>query len=251
MALDHGQHQENLASYSLGALPPLEAQVLERHLASCSDCRDDLERLHWAAQVLPRAVEPFEAPAWLRTSVMAAIAAEAGQTVVTPAPAEVHAARSRARPPLRERLAGRFLRPSLALASALVLLLTGVAGGYGVSRLTDGGEDSRTHTADVDRSRLPRGSGSLVVRGDGDGAVLRVHGVRPAAEGRVYEVWFDRGGEMVPVSLFSVDSNGRGLAAIEGDLEGVDAVFVTREPVGGSPAPTEVPIMSVDLGERS
>jgi len=41
------------------------------------------------------------------------------------------------------------------------------------------------------------------------------------------------------------------LGAIEGDLKGVDAVFVTREPLGGSSAPTEEPIMRVDLGKRS
>ena len=253
MALEHGRHQENLAPYSLGALTALEAQVLERHLASCTDCRDDLERLRVAADVLPRAVEPIDPPARLRVSVMEAIAAEAGVAVAEPAAHASSAPPVRTREPLRARIARRFLPPSLAWAGAAVLLLTGVAGGYTASRLTDG-EDARTTrtvAAEFDRSRLTRGSGSLVVAADGQGAILRVQGVREPANGKVYELWLDRGGEMIPVSLFSVDSKGTGLGAIEGDLKDVDAVFVTREPLGGSRAPTEEPIMRVDLGKRS
>ena len=102
--------------------------------------------------------------------------------------------------------------------------------------------------AKVDKTRVPFGSGSLVVPALlEDGAVLRVHGLRPLEEGSVYQVWVRRKGEAISQSLFTVGEDGEGAAAVADDLEGADAVLVTREPAGGAKAPGEQAILRVPL----
>jgi hypothetical protein len=44
-----------------------------------------------------------------------------------------------------------------------------------------------------------------------------------------------------------VDRSGSGAAAVPESLDDGDAVMVTREPRGGSEAPTEAPLLRVDV----
>ena len=66
-------------------------------------------------------------------------------------------------------------------------------------------------------------------------------------EGNVYEVWIQHDNQVTPSSLFTVDSDGKGAAAIPDDLEGADAVLVTREPEGGAKTPSEPSLVTVEL----
>ena len=238
MAGDHERYENDAGAYLLGALPPLEAEVFERHLMRCDECRDEVARLRPAVEALPRAVEQVEPPAGLKRSLMGVVEAEAAARA-EPEPARERA--ERRRPPLGERLRDSLagLRPRTALALAGVALLAGLALGIG---LTSGADDSRTVQASVDASRL---TGSARVEVDGDAATLRVEGMPLPPPGRVYEVWVDRGGDVRPAgALFSVGSDGRGAAAIPGGVDGVDAVYVTRERAGGVSMPSERPVIT-------
>jgi hypothetical protein len=138
------------------------------------------------------------------------------------------------------------LRPAAVWVSAALLVAVGAAGGYGLAtQLGDGG--SRTVAAQVDEARLPGATARLVVTDDGEAAVLRTNAMPSLDEGSVYQVWLERDGEVVPQSLFQVGPDGRGGGAVTDGLEGADAVMVTREPVGGSRAPTEAPVLTVKL----
>lgn len=229
----HTEQSEGIGAYALGALPELEAQVFERHLMRCELCQEELRRLTDAVEALPRSVAPHEPPASLKASLMEQVRAEA-----TPRPS-----------PARERW--RFslprLRPAIAWAAA-ALLIAGVLAGYGVSQLGGGDAGGRTLQAQVDTQRLPEGSATLSVPEDDDrGSVLRVEGMPDPGEERVYQVWVERGGEVIPVSIFDVDRNGAGAAAVPAALDGVTAVMVTREPGGGSEKPTEPPVLQIDV----
>ena len=95
---------------------------------------------------------------------------------------------------------------------------------------------------------MPAGSGSLLVPGEAsEGAILRVNGMPTLDRDSTYQVWVQRGGETISESLFSVGADGAGAAAVSEDLEDADAVMVTREPAGGSRAPSEEPILTVPL----
>ena len=102
--------------------------------------------------------------------------------------------------------------------------------------------------AQVDKTRVPFASGSLVVpEGRQEGAVLRVHGMPELESDSVYQVWVRRDGEVISQSLFQVGESGDGAAAVTEDLEHVDEVMVTRESAGGAKAPSEKPVLSVKL----
>ena len=236
---DHTSYHEEIGAYLLGALTDLERQAFEHHMANCAQCRDEVEQLRPAADALPRSVEQVEPPPSLKTSLMEVVEREAR------AAGESAAAPARRRTPLRERLRLPSLRPALAVGGLALVL--GLAAGFGVAQL--GGEDgARTIAATVDESRLPMASGSLQVEGDGEnGAILRVNGMSELDEAQVYQAWVQRDGTVVPQPTFEVGADGGGAVAVTDDLSGAEAVLVTREPRGGSRAPSEQPILSVPL----
>jgi anti-sigma factor RsiW len=239
----HEEHQENVGAYLLGALEPDEQSAFEGHLASCHECRAEVDQLRMAADALPRSVEPFHAPASLKRSLMEVVREEAKEG----APG---------RRPLLERLGirglfGPGMRPQLAGAAAALLLILGVALGEGISQLTGGdssnGDGTRVVAAVVDRSRVQNASATLTVPSGNHGAQLRVSGLPAPKPGQVYEIWLKRGEQLQPGPLFSVDSQGNGAGAIPDDLDGVSTVLVTRERTGGAQKPSEVPIISARI----
>jgi hypothetical protein len=237
---DHESHAEATGAYLLGALPDLEREAFERHVMGCSTCRDEVERLRPAAEALPRSVPQLSAPIGLKRSLMRIVEAESG---------DGKSALAR----LRRWATARLLpsRPAMAWVGAASVLAAGVLVGFGTAALLDGG-DARKLTAAIDETRLAQGSASLLVPEDEGGRpVLSVHGVPPLPSeesAEVYQLWLVRGNEVIPSSLLSVSADGSGAAAIPDDLDEVDAVWVTRERPGGARAPTEDPVMRVELG---
>jgi anti-sigma-K factor RskA len=245
----HPRHEDSAAAYLLGALPDLEQRAFERHVMFCATCRDEVERLRLVVAALPRSVVPLDAPAGLKRSIMAAVAQDvdsSSEAAETPR-GEGLLART------RRRVASSFagLRPATAAAGAAVLLAAGVLAGVGASEIVEGGSGEARIAAEVDHSRLAEGSGTLVVPEDEGSATLSVHGLPTLPDEQsteIYQTWLVRGNEVIPSAVFSVNSEGAGAATIEEELEHVDAVWVTREAAGGSRAPTESPVMELDLG---
>jgi anti-sigma-K factor RskA len=225
---------EDVGAYLLGALDESERAAFERHLAGCAECRDEVERLRPAVDALPRSVEPLAAPRGLKAAVMQAVEEEGDAA---------RAARRRGRS-----FALRLprLSPAAAWATAAVLLLVGLAGGFGIGKLSQG-SSTRQVTAQVTSPALRGASGTLTVPRHGrTAAILHVSGL-PNPRGRVYQAWVQRGGEVTPQPTFRPGSNGVGEVALPADLHGAQAVLVTREPPGGSRAPSERPVLQVRL----
>jgi anti-sigma-K factor RskA len=231
---DHTSYREEIGAYLLGALTDPERQAFEQHLRECAECREEVERLRPAADALPRSVEQIEPPPRLKASLMEVVERE------TRRPARVPARRS-----LRERLLIPQLRlqPVLAVGALVLALLVG----YGFAQLGDD-QEVRTIAATVDDSRVPQASATLRIPGDGEsGGILRVQGLRTLGPDRVYQAWVQRDGQIVPQPTFEVRPDGGGAAAVPEDLSDAQAVMVTREPRGGSRAPSENPILTVRL----
>jgi anti-sigma-K factor RskA len=225
---DHTTFKDEVGAYLLGALSDAERASFEGHLVDCPECRHEVERLRPAADMLPRSVEQVEPPPSLKRSLMEVVEREAKEH--DGAPERVSLGER-----LRELLGGS-LRPAL-VGAAVVLA---VAVGFGVAQL--GGEDTRTITA---QTTLPDASGSLKVHDDD--AILEVRGMPSLEQGRVYQAWVQRDGMIEPEPTFEVGADGRGVVAVPEDLSEADAVMVTREPSGGSRAPSEKPILTVTL----
>jgi len=245
----HRIYEEDVGAYLLRALSDVEEQRFEAHLEECPVCRDEVERLRPAADALPRSVVPVPAPASLKAGLMAVVEADVRRR-------EPAASRPRPLQRLKASLGavGSYfssMSPTASWVAASMVLLIGVASGAaGLYALTEATSDEspQSMVAQVDKTRVPNGSGSLVMPDrPEDGAVLRVHGM-PELEGdSVYQVWVRRDGEVISQSLFHVGENGEGAAAVTGDLAGADAVMVTREAAGGAKAPSEKPVLMVRL----
>jgi anti-sigma-K factor RskA len=226
--IDHEQKRDELAAYLLGALDPGEAAELERHVAGCEQCRDELERLRPVVQALPESVERVEPSARLRTRVMAEVRADAGE------------ARARGRSATSDgRGRSLFLRPAMGVA-AIVVLVAGIAAAYAV-RDGSSGDGATTVAA----GRAP-GVTAEMVR-DGDSGTLRLAGLRRLPSNEALQAWVQRGERIEPAGpLFEPHRDGTATTAIA-DMHGVSTVMVTAEPRSGSPSPTSEPLISVSV----
>jgi anti-sigma factor RsiW len=240
---DRCQHADTVAAYLLGALAGEQRAQFEAHLAGCPACHDDVAALRLVVDLLPAAAPPLPAPPALRERVLATVRAEA-ELLEAAGPAADRPRR------LRRRLGERLSRP-LALAGSAAALALAALGGFGLAAALD--EDPaprtivRTVPADVDAGAAP-GATALVVLREGV-ATLRVKGLPRPPRGYVYEVWLLRRGAAAPSptdALFSVNRRGSGRVALP-SVRGVEAVLVTAEPDGGSPAPTSEPLLSAEL----
>ena len=226
----HEEYQENIGAYVLGALAELEAEVLRAPPGGLRDCRDEVERLRPAADALPRSVTPDAPAAQLKATLMDVV--ERGG----------RAPRTSPRPPAR----ARGCR-SAALAPAA---RDGIRRGRGVPRCSWGGcghaisgERRRAARArwpaTVDAARLPQTSGSLLVSRERRTArccaCRRLPGrTAPAASTRC---GCTRGDEVHPRRPVRPRADGTGEAVVPEDLEGYDAVLVTREPTAAAGSP--------------
>ncbi len=232
----HEMHEQDAGAYVLGALSDEESTRFVRHLRECPVCRDEVDRLQFAVDALPRSVTPLAAPAGMKAAVMGQVQADV---------------RERSPQGLGRRLLDRLpgmpaLPAKVASVTAAVLLLVGVAGGFGLSQLTSGDQE-RTVTASFDSDRVANGSGNLVIPGeDHAGGTLRVHGMPALRSNETYQVWLERDGEVIPKAMFTVSEDGNGLTAVD-DLKGADRVMVTKEPAGGARAPGSPPVVTVKL----
>jgi anti-sigma-K factor RskA len=223
---EHDGRRDDLAAYLLGALEPGEAAELERHVASCEECEQELERLRPAVQVLPETVERVEAPAALRGRLMEQVRSEAPGS---------QAARAPRRAPQR-RLG---LRPLAGLAT--VALVLAAIGGYAISDSGSGGANTTT----VFTGHSP-GVTAEMVR-EGETGTLRLANVHQLPSGKVLQAWVQRGEQVVSAkALFVPNPDGTATATIDG-MNGVNTVMVTAEPRGGSVQPTSAPIVSVAI----
>jgi len=221
-ARDHDQWADSLGAWLLGALPEDEAAGFKRHLDECAICRDDAASLQVAADALPASAELRTPPPALKARIMAVVEGEAEL---------LHAAGPESdRPQRRSWLAWLTPRPALAWGLALLLLVVGAGAGLLAADALQGGE---TITAQVSGG----GRASLEVE-DGHGRLV-ASDLPAAPDGRVYQVWLDKGGASPEPTdaLFSPSSDGSAHVDVP-SLEGVRRVMVTDEPTGGSRSPT-------------
>jgi hypothetical protein len=219
----------DVAAYALGALDASEVDAFRHHLDECAVCRDELAAFQSVADLLPMAAKQYRAPDRLRERVLQIAESEPKRE---PAPAK-----ARARP----RRFGLSLRPALALAGVLAVVVIAV----GVLTLGSTGS-SGTH---VYRAQVTGSTGTAEVRVTDGRAELIVNHFQPPPAGKIYQVWLGRPNRAPqPTSaLFSVTASGTGDVGVPGNLHGVSQVLVTPEPAGGSKAPTHSPVIQAKL----
>jgi len=229
---------DDAASYVLRAMPDGEFEQYAMHVDGCEACADTIAELGFVADALLSGVRQMDAPPVIRDRVMSVVHAEAQLLRSAGAMAD--------RPVVKERsswrLGGFSLRLWPATALACVVLALGIGGG---ALLT--GDDGTTRNV---TAKVSAPGATAMVRLSSDGVALDVEGMPAPPAGRIYQVWLDprgtRGPEPTQV-LFSVNSAGRATVSVPGDLDDVDAVLVTDEPLGGSQVPTRQPVIQATL----
>jgi anti-sigma-K factor RskA len=223
--IEHERRRDDIAAYLLGALKPGEAAELERHIAGCAECEEELQRLRPAVRVLPETVERVEAPPQLRGRLMEQVRSEAAGSQ---APA--------AHPAPRWRIG---LRPLAGLAT-LALVLAAIAG-YAIRDSGSGGPNATT----VVSGHSPEVTAEMVR--EGETGTLRLANLPQLPADKVLQAWVQRGKRVVSAkALFVPNPDGTATATIDG-MNGVNTVMVTAEPRGGSAQPTSAPIVSVAI----
>lgn len=234
--MTHETWNDSVGAYLLGALEDHERVGFEAHLAGCPECQREVEQLRVAADALPTAAEPVAPPPELKDRIMSVVRAEAELLQAAGARADAPAAA----PAASERRRWWSLRPMGAVAVATAALAIGVAVGA-VVRDADNGPRVRTLQAQVDH-----GGASARLEVKGSEAELVAEGLPHPGADRVYQVWLKRPGrDPEPTdALFTTGRDGSASVEVPGNLEGVEAVLVTREPEGGSETPSEAPFIT-------
>ena len=232
---DHSARLEEAAAFALGALDSGRIDDFKAHLEGCERCQEELRWLAPAVRTLPEAVEQQTPPPELRRRLMAEVRADAA--AAEGAPDEARAGFGEWLRGLR--IGGSTWKPLAGVAAVVLVVAAGI--GYAVGA---GGGSDDTHTWQVE----PGASGieASVVR-EGDRGELHLTGVGRLPDGKVLEAWVERDGavEAVP-ALLVPDQAGEASTTID-DMKGVGVVMVTREPAGGTKAPTSEPIVEVPL----
>jgi anti-sigma-K factor RskA len=237
----HDRWDDAVGAYALGALPEDERAGFEAHAATCADCRAELDELRVAAEALPASAVPMRPPAALKARIMAEVEREAALLAAAGPQAD--------RAPVKARRESRwrdwFRLPVGAVAAlACTALLVGLGAGALLFGSSSGG-----HTVPFarDRAQAPTAVAELDV--SNDNAVLVARGLPAPRDGRVYQVWLKRPGQAPEptAALFSPRKDGSATTTVPGSLKGVEAVMVSAEPPGGSPAPTSAPILTATM----
>lgn len=248
----HEQFADDLSLYALGALQGEERRTVEKHLAECSACRQELEKLQGDMALLALSASGPRPPARSRDRLMAAIAKE-------PRTAQ-----------LRRRARG-FWWNALGWAAALAAVVGGVL-------LRHQNSDLRRHLADLETSyseqeqqlseakqllttltspdaeqftlvagkNPPQPQAKAIYLRSSGTLVFLASNLPTIPTQKAYELWLiPTSGAPIPAGLFK--PNGHGAAAvIHPPLPtGVEAkaFAITIEPEAGSPAPTSQPVM--------
>jgi anti-sigma-K factor RskA len=231
---DHGRWEDATASYLLGALPDDERPAFEAHLERCPACREELEELRVAADALPVAAPPMRPPPTLKARIMAEVEREAALLADARRPAE---------PPRRRFPRLRFALPAPAVAAlACGALLVGLGAGAWLFSGSGG------HTVPFQRGAGLTATASAELDVAGGQAVLVARGLPAPPRGHVYQVWLQRDGHapQPTAALFTPRRDGSATASV-GDVDGIQRVMVSSEPLGGSPAPTTAPILTATM----
>ena len=230
---------ELLAAYTLDAVGPDEATIVERYLETSEEARRELDELRAvAAQLVEDGDEP-PAGVWERLS---AAIAEGTSAEVDTSLAERRTSRQRS---------GR--RWAWVAAAAVVLAAVGIAFGASQYRKAEDREDQLAAgaegrfdelAADPDAVRFemvsPEDGATVAVALVADGEAVVDLSDLSAPEGGDIQLW-GLGGDQ-PISL-GVTSGGGFVTAAVPD-EPYPTLALSVEPAGGSPAPTEVVAVS-------
>lgn len=240
--MDHGQLEEAVASYALGALDDADRREIEGvlldHIPGCDSCRRMLADFREVVGDLALVAGPRNVPESVERELMERIRGE------RPA----GAASSSARRP-------RWWTRGVAAAAIVAIASLGAWNVQLASRASDARADAAAigralnlmGSPDAKTVRLGGGAPGTVLFAHRPGeSVLVARGVSTIADGYVLQLWLIRGGTPVSAGVFRPE-NGLAVLALESGTQGYDSVAVTLEKAPRAIQPSGDPIFSATL----
>ena len=232
------------AAYALHALSPEEEATVEQYLAAHPDAVNDVAMLKEAAAMLPYSVPSLTPNPQLRMRLMANVyqeaLAEIGERPRDTQPVSLDRVRARRQPGI--------VWP---FAAVILLVLSIGFGGWAAALNKDlTGKDRviATQSSAITAAGMTKPitgttpnaatRGELLRLASDQAAVLTISGLPSLANGNVYEVWFVAGAAPVGAGLFAPNPDGSWSGLVHGDVTNAQAIAISVEPSGGSPAPT-------------
>lgn len=260
--MNHDDYKAMLPLLALSTLDGEEARDLDQHLATCAECRAELDDWRETAGALAHATSPLAPSAGLRDRILTGVRAEARN-------AKVDNVVSISRPAARaQQLPGRSWGfQAIAAALIFVGLIIGLvvlwrqnlATKAEVARLSEQIKETNTQlerkqkllqllttpgarmAALAGTKEAPAAHGMLAVDSKSGRAVFMAQGLPQAPAGKAYQLWFiaDKHPPM-PGSVFKTDAAGNAMMDEQLPAEALNAgtFAVTLEPQNGVQAPT-------------
>lgn len=257
-------NEKDFAELAAGAaLHSLSAEDERRYraaLAEHPEWRDTVDEDAATAALLADPVEPVDAPAHIRSALLAQIASAHQDGGARTDPGTLP---SNAEGPIvpqdvavepSPKPKRRWTRTVFALAACLALLVGVGIGAVALNQQLnppasvvalqeiEAAGDAEQATVALDDGGTATAHWSASV----GKAVLVADGIPAPAEGETYELWFVRGDAPVSAGVFDVDG-GDATALLAGEMQAGDAIAVTVEQAGGSPTgqPTSDPVIVI------
>lgn len=251
----HEQFAEDLALYAMGALDDQHCPELQAHLATCAECRRELEALRADMALLALSATGPHPPQRSRRRLMDAMAV---------GPREERRVKTR---PGTDRPRPRwFTLAPIAVAVILAIISAGLLQQVRQLRqaLSDEKQNSAHAKALLDMMNDPKAQHMTLVAArasrqpqvktiyqkDQGHVLLMASNLEPIPDNKVYELWLiPMSGEPMPCGTFRIDHHGNSMMMHAMETAGIEAkaFAVTVEPVGGSKTPSS-PIMYAPAG---
>ncbi len=239
-------HQDNLVSFSLGALSAEENAALISHLKTCNDCQMELADYQKTATGLLHSVPPRMPPASLRKKLAVRLPSAQKRTSGLLAIS------------FKQFAAAAVLATLLGLNLFSVMQIrslqeqqNALAEKLSAEQATIGMLAHPGTQLELVAADLPDLTGSVLLDKDKNTAVLVLWNLPELEEDQIYQIWLiNEQGEKISAGLFnSSNEQGYTTASVQSSIPigQFVAMGVTIEPSGGSEQPTGSRVLVVEL----
>lgn len=236
---DEDRIRELLPGYALDALTPEETYLVDHHLSGCQSCQVELARLQQITEDLPLALAQTSPPAALKARIMR----------------DVHVRQSPSaqltRPKFWQQV-GQFLQksvPAMAVVVIAALAILSISLWNRLNQVASVPTPQMRLVALVNTDAAPGANGTLILDLQGKYGTLVVDKLQALSASQQYQVWLIKNGERTSGGVFSVNPEGYGSVELWATqpLGSYDAIGITIEPAGGSPAPTGAKVLGGNI----
>ncbi|GAM15119.1 anti-sigma factor domain-containing protein [Mesobacillus selenatarsenatis] len=229
---------ECLLDYFNDTLTDEEKSQFEHHLATCKDCRDELQELNMLTADLPFSAELTEPNEGMKDRILASVFEESEVPEETETPIVIKESKRRNY---------RWLQPLL--AASLLLSLSANAyfylnqNGQEISNPPREGTDEIVKQVQLAVSEGYEGTAeaAMIKKEEGMALVVQASNLKPLTGNEAYQVWLiDEAGEKFRAGTFRTNTEGKGAVTYSVNYEGEHnwtTIAVTLEPTPDSQQP--------------